>query len=140
MAYDEHWSGSRPGPIAGMEWCRNVAAYALSAIGREKLIMGLPFYGRAWIDPSPAKAYTYPQIETLLDENGVREIRREEGIPNFEYESSVVVRGYYEDAASLAARLRMYRDMDVRAVGFWRLGQESPAVWDALRLGEPYTE
>jgi hypothetical protein len=140
MAYDEHWGGSEPGPIAGMEWCRKVAAYALSAIGREKLIMGLPFYGRAWIDPSPAKAYTYPQIETLLSENDVQEIRREEGIPNFEYESSVVVRGYYEDAASLAARLRMYRDMDVRAVGFWRLGQESPGVWDALRLGGPSAE
>jgi hypothetical protein len=140
MAYDEHWSGSRPGPIAGMEWCRNVAAYALSVIGPEKLIMGLPFYGRAWIEPSPAKAYTYPQIETLLSENGVREIRREGGIPSFEYEIPVAVKGWYEDAASLAARLRMYRDMEVRAVGFWRLGQESPAVWDVLRLGKAPAE
>jgi hypothetical protein len=137
MAYDEHWGGSEPGPVAGMEWCRNVAAYALSVIGRGKLIMGLPFYGRAWIEPSPAKAYTYPQIETLLSENGVREIQREKGIPSFEYETPVIVKGYYEDAVSLAARLRMYRDMNVRAVGFWRLGQESPAVWDALRLGAP---
>ncbi|MDR2135606.1 MAG: glycoside hydrolase [Treponema sp.] len=134
MAYDEHWAGSAPGPIAGMAWCRDVAAYARSVIGREKLVMGIPFYGRAWIDPSPAKAYTYPQIETLLGENGVREILRDGDIPGFEYETPVVVRGYYEDAVSLAARLALYRGMDVRAVGFWRLGQESPAVWDALRL------
>jgi hypothetical protein len=134
MAYDEHWATSAPGPIASLDWCRNVAAYARSVIGRDKLVMGLPFYGRAWIDPSPAKAYTYPQIESLLSENGVREIRRDGEIPNFEYETSVVVKGYYEDAASLAARLSLYRGMDVRAVGFWRLGQESPAVWDALRL------
>jgi spore germination protein YaaH len=134
MAYDEHWGGSEPGPIAGMEWCRNVAAYAISVIGGGKLIMGLPFYGRAWIDPSPAKAYTYPQIETLLRENNVREIQREEGIPAFEYETPVIVKGYYEDALSLAARLRMYSDMGVRAVGFWRLGQENLEVWDVLRL------
>jgi hypothetical protein len=134
MAYDEHWASSAPGPIAGMDWCRNVASYARSVIGREKLIMGLPFYGRAWIDPSPAKAYTYPQIETLLHENDIQEIHREGDIPNFEYETPVVVRGYYEDAVSLAARLALYRGMDVRAVGFWRLGQENTAVWDSLRL------
>jgi spore germination protein YaaH len=114
-----------------------VAAYALSVIGPGKLVMGLPFYGRAWIDPSPAKAYTYPQIETLLRENGAPEIRREDGIPGFEYETPVIVRGYYDDDGSLAARLRMYKDMKVQAVGFWRLGQESPAVWDVLRLDGP---
>jgi hypothetical protein len=135
MAYDEHWGGSSPGPVAGMDWCRNVAAYALSVIGREKLIMGLPFYGRAWIDPNPAKAYTYPQIENLLKESGVRETGREGGIPNFEYETPVSVKAYYEDALSLASRLRMYRDMDVRAVGFWRLGQEDLRAWNALELG-----
>jgi spore germination protein YaaH len=134
MAYDEHWGGSEPGPVASMEWCRNVAAYALSVIGRGKLIMGLPFYGRAWIDPSPAAAYTYPQIESLLRKNQVQEIRREDEIPSFEYETPVTVKGYYEDAVSLGARLRMYNDMKVRAVGFWRLGQENTAVWDLLRL------
>ncbi|MDR2028630.1 MAG: glycoside hydrolase, partial [Treponema sp.] len=45
MAYDEHWSTSAPGPIASLPWCKRVAEYALSVIGREKLIMGLPFYG-----------------------------------------------------------------------------------------------
>ena len=47
MAYDEHWSTSAPGPIASLPWCRRVANYCLDAIGKEKLIMGLPFYGRA---------------------------------------------------------------------------------------------
>jgi hypothetical protein len=135
MAYDEHWGGSPPGPIAGMDWCRDVASYALSVIGPDKLIMGLPFYGRAWIDPSPARAYTYPQIETMLNDRGAG-IRRDQGIPSFEYEIPVLVRGYYEDALSTAARLRMYRDLGVRAVGFWRLGQENPGVWDTLILGE----
>ena len=69
-----------------------------------------------------------------MGENKIREIHREEDIPSFEYETPVVVRGYYEDAVSLAARLALYRGMDVRAVGFWRLGQENTAVWDTLRL------
>jgi spore germination protein YaaH len=29
----------------------------------------------------------------------------------------------------------MYRSMGVKAVGFWRLGQETPGVWRLMRLG-----
>lgn len=34
MAYDEHWSSSVPGPVASIDWCRKVAAYALSRVDR----------------------------------------------------------------------------------------------------------
>jgi spore germination protein YaaH len=134
MAYDEHWATSAPGSIAGMEWCRNVANYALPVIGPEKLIMGLPFYGRAWSNPDPARAYTYQGIESLLSGNGNPEILREESVPTFEYEVPVLVRVYYEDEVSISSRLEMYRAIGVRSVGFWRLGQETPAVWNTLRL------
>jgi spore germination protein YaaH len=140
MAYDEHWSTSVPGPIASLSWCKNVADYALKTIGPEKLIMGIPFYGRAWghINPStPAwgsKAYLYSGIETILNENNVNEIRRENGIPTFDYETSVSVKVYYEDDYSLSARMELYKSMGIGSIGFWRLGQETPAVWDILGL------
>jgi spore germination protein YaaH len=110
-----------------------VAEYALSVIGREKLIMGLPFYGRAWGD-NPSKAYLYSSIETLKDENHISEIRRENGIPTFDYEVPVSVKVYYEDDYSLSARMELYKSLGARAIGFWRLGQETPAVWKILRL------
>jgi hypothetical protein len=135
MAYDEHWSGSKPGPIASMEWCRRVAAHALKTIGPEKLIMGIPFYGRAWGHINPSGAYIHSGIKTLVKENN-SEISRENGIPTFEYVTPVSVKVYYEDDHSLAARMSLYRHMGVNAVGFWRLGQETPAVWNFLRLGD----
>jgi hypothetical protein len=134
MAYDEHWSGSAPGPIASMAWCKNVANYALQVIGREKLIMGLPFYGRAWGNVTTSQAYVYSTIERIQNENRVTEIRRENGIPTFDYEVPVSVKVYYEDDYSLAVRMDMYRSMGVNAVGFWRLGQETLAVWNLLKL------
>jgi spore germination protein YaaH len=134
MAYDEHWSTSAPGPIASLPWCRRVAEYALSVIGREKLIMGLPFYGRAWGDSNPSKAYLYSSIETLLGAMDDVEIRRENGVPTFDYEVPVAVKVYYEDDYSLSVRMEMYRALGARAIGFWRLGQETPAVWNILRL------
>jgi spore germination protein YaaH len=134
MAYDEHWSSSAPGPIASLPWCKRVAAYALSIIGPEKLIMGLPFYGRAWGNTNPSKAYLYSSIETLLNKNHISEIRRENGIPTFDYEIPVAVKVYYEDDYSLSARMELYKSLGARAIGFWRLGQETPAVWNILRL------
>jgi spore germination protein YaaH len=135
MAYDEHWSASEPGPIASLPWCKRVAEYALSVIGREKLIMGLPFYGRAWGNSNPSRAHLYSSIETLRDENHISEIRRENGIPTFDYEVPVAVKVYYEDDYSLSVRMELYKSLGVRSVGFWRLGQETPAVWKILRLG-----
>jgi spore germination protein YaaH len=134
MAYDEHWSTSAPGPIASLPWCGRVADYALSIMGREKVIMGLPFYGRAWGDRNPSKAYLYSSIETLLTENNITEIHRENGIPTFDYEVPVAVKVYYEDDYSLSARMELYKSQGIRAIGFWRLGQETPAVWNILRL------
>jgi spore germination protein YaaH len=134
MAYDEHWSSSEPGPIASLPWCKNVANYALRVIGRDKLVMGIPFYGRAWGHINPSRAYLHSGIETIISENGVSEIRRENGIPTFDYEAPVAVKVYYEDDYSLSARMELYKSLGVASIGFWRLGQETPAVWNILRL------
>ncbi|MDR0289561.1 MAG: glycoside hydrolase [Treponema sp.] len=134
MAYDEHWSGSEPGPIASLPWGRNVATHSLSVIGREKLIMGLPFYGRAWGRPNHSQAHVYSGIERVIRENKVTEIKRTNGIPHFEYQIPVTVKVYYEDEYSLSARMEMYRAMGVAAIGFWRLGQEKTAAWQYLKL------
>ena len=134
MAYDEHWSGSKPGPIASMGWCQRVAKYSLEVIGKEKLIMGLPFYGRSWGSVNPNKAYIYSTIEEIIKEQKITNIERENGIPLFKYVVPVSVTVYYEDDYSLSARLEMYKKMGVTAVGFWRLGQETPFFWPIIEL------
>ena len=133
MAYDEHWSTSAPGPIASLPWCRNVARYALEVIGEEKLIMGLPLYGRTWGNINPNRAFFYSGIERIHREYGSPEIRREEGIPTYIYETPLRVTVYYEDNYSLATRMDMYSKMGVSSVGFWRLGMESPTFWSLVK-------
>jgi len=137
MAYDEHWSTSAPGPIASMGWCQRVARYSLDTIGPEKLIMGLPFYGRSWGNVNANRAYIYSSIEEIIREQSIESISRETGIPTFKYEIPLSVTVYYEDDYSLSNRLDMYKAMGVRAAGFWRLGQETPAFWPLLRLEGP---
>jgi len=134
MAYDEHWSGSKPGSVASMQWCKKVAEYSLGVIGKEKLIMGLPFYGRAWGDYTPSRALVYTTTEKIIDEHKIKEIRRENGIPVFEYSKTVSIVVYFEDAYSLCTRMEMYKKMGVASIGFWRVGQETTDVWNYITL------
>lgn len=134
MAYDEHWSGSSPGPIASMDWCRRVSEFALSQMDRDKLVMGMPFYGRAWAETKLAKAYKFSSLEILRKEKSIRNIARKEGIPWFEYRETVGVKVFFEDVESIASRSALYRDQGVREVSFWRLGQEDPGIWKELSI------
>ena len=134
MAYDEHWSTSAPGPIASMGWCYRVALHSLNIIGQEKLIMGLPFYGRSWGNITPNRAYIYSGIEEIIQAQDITVIGRENGIPTFKYDTNLTVTVYYEDEYSLSARLEMYKRMGIHSVGFWRLGQETPAFWQVIKL------
>jgi len=132
MAYDEHWSTSAAGPVASMDWCARVASYAASRLEPRKLVMGLPFYGRAWGDKKPNRAYKYSGVKSLADEKGVGVFFRENEVPWFRYEETVTVDVYYDDAESTEYRARMYRDSGIGAVAFWRLGQEDPEFWARL--------
>ena len=134
MAYDEHWSGGQPGPIASMDWSRRVAAHSLDIIGREKLIMGMPFYGRRWGNIAPNMAFIFSGIQNIINEENIRLIDRINGIPNFRYNTNVTMTVFYEDEQSLSLRMDMYRNMGVQAVGFWRFGQETPAFWQYITL------
>jgi hypothetical protein len=134
MAYDEHWAGSAPGPVASMGWCRAVADFGLKSIGIEKLVMGIPFYGRSWGDKSTSRAMSHSTTEWHRQEYGAKNFRRVNGIPTFTYDVNVQVTVYYEDVYSLAARMLMYRNQGVQNVGFWRLGQEPVAIWRYIKL------
>jgi hypothetical protein len=134
MAYDEHWANSKPGPVASMNWCRAVADFGLKSVGPEKLVMGIPFYGRGWGDKSTSRALIYSTTEWHKQQYGADDFRRVNGIPTFTYDVNVKVTVYYEDVYSLTARMRMYRNQGVQNIGFWRLGQEPVRVWRYIKL------
>ena len=133
MGYDEHWGGGTAGPVASLRWCRSVADYSLRVIGKEKLVMGIPFYGRAWVDQNHHRALVYSTTERLINTYRA-DVKRENGIATFDYKATVSVKVYYEDEYSISSRLEMYKSMGVNAVGFWRIGQETPRVWETIKI------
>jgi spore germination protein len=137
MAYDEHWRTGSPGPIASVEWCRQVSRFARQNVPSHKLVMGLPLYGRVWQVDEVARALKYPDTLDLIKRCDKNPSRTEEGIPFFLFQTTVKAEVYYEDLSSLTAKLRLYRDEGIEAVGFWRVGQGPAALWKRLSVREP---
>ena len=73
MAYDYSWSSGPPGSIAPQDWVDKVAAYATSQMPREKVLIGLAFYGYDWnrTTGGRARALLYPQAVSLAKQHGV---------------------------------------------------------------------
>jgi spore germination protein len=134
MAYDEHWSTSAPGPVASLSWCARVVDYAVSAVPADRIVMGLPLYGRAWQDKKLARALRFANVQDVLDETGGTASYTSELGAYFEYTENVVVKVFYDDERSLAEKLGLYVRKGIRAVSFWRIGQGPPSLWSMIEI------
>jgi len=132
MAYDEHWSGSPPGPVASLAWCAKVADYATSAIDKSKIVMGLPLYGRAWQDKKLATALRYEAVQDLAALKSSQTSYTSDLGAYFEYSENVLVRVFYDDIRSLIEKLNLYVDRQISAVSFWRIGLGPPELWTSI--------
>lgn len=137
MAYDEHWSGSRPGPVASYDWCDKVSEYAVSVIPKDRLVMGIPFYGRSWQDKKHDRALRFSTAQNLIKENTDDMVPLKGSDPGFEFEDSVKVTVYYETPDSIMKKAHIYQSDGIQGIGFWRVGQESREIWDILSKGDP---
>jgi spore germination protein len=72
MTYDYSWASGPAGSIAPQEWVDKVAAYAVSQIPLEKVLVGLAFYGYDWNKTlgGKARALLYPQAAALAKQHG----------------------------------------------------------------------
>lgn len=137
MAYDEHWRTGSAGPIASVDWCQRVCRFAKENVPSDKLVMGLPLYGRAWQEETMARSLTFNQTQDLLRLLSKTPSRDKGDTPFFEYWQPAKLKVFYEDMESLSAKLTMYRDEGIQVVGFWRIGQGPLDLWRRLCLRDP---
>ena len=135
MAYDEHWRTGQPGPIASAGWCKEVVDYAQQTIAPDKLVMGLPLYGRVWQDETVARALKYPQTLDLWQQVSKPMVKRgPDKTPYFNYQTTVKASVYFEDVQSLTEKLALYQSKGVQGIGFWRIGQGPAAIWESVKI------
>jgi spore germination protein YaaH len=132
MAYDEHYRGGDPGPIASLPWCEKIYSYALATIDSDKLVMGIPLYGRSWQTPGLAHAYKNSDIVDELLKKGIKSTWHPKTGGTYSFTETVTIAVYYETLQSLEAKLNLYSRQPIRGIACWRIGQEPEGFWKQL--------
>ncbi len=142
MAYDEHWSSGPPGPIGSATWVRRVLEYATSVIPREKVVLGVPFYGRDWQEDGGSKSHTSKSVGELIAEVKPEikwDDERKYHWFSYKADDGTKHEVWYEDPDSMRHKIALAQEFGVAGISIWRLGNEHPDYWKLLakyRKGE----
>jgi spore germination protein YaaH len=134
MAYDHHYSGGPPGPVASYGWVQQNVAAALKQAPAKRLVLSIGMYGYDWVNNGAAgAAATVPDVtaKQMASRYGAR-IRyiASESQNEFTYSQSGVAHVvWFMGDRSAKARVALARQYHLAGVSLWRLGMEDPQFW-----------
>ena len=167
MAYDESYMGGEAGPVASYSFVENTIKKALTEVPKEKLLLGIPFYGRYWKNGAAQGGYGVSNIEVarlVNTYNGSVYFDNEKKSPYAvitinpkdvkPYISGSMLESgtytiWYENEASIKSKLELVNKYDLKGTGSWSLGQETKDTWNYYSLwlnghysknGHPFTD
>ncbi|MFC4559554.1 LysM peptidoglycan-binding domain-containing protein [Virgibacillus kekensis] len=140
MTYEWGWAGGEPLAIAPINEVREVLDYAVTAIPPEKILMGVPLYGRdwriPWIEGTFARTVSPKEAVQLARRYGVPiQYNETYESPFFRYvdENGQEHEVWFEDARSVQAKYQTVKDYGLRGVSYWVLGIPFPENWAVLQ-------
>ena len=145
MAYDYSTSTTPPGPIAPTGWIGEVLDYALSQVDRNKIVLGIPFYGYDWFLGASGEWHgepiTYEKVRDLIRAHNPMILWNrtfggiESNEPYFRYEKDGVEHiVFFQNGDSIRRKLDVADSRYVRGIAIWHLGGEDESNW--AHIGE----
>ena len=132
MAYDEHWSTGRPGPIASLPWFAKVLHERSRDVPANKMVVAIGGYAYDWMDDHPADERTFEEaVLTAKESDGDVHLDRVSLNPTFDYadDDDKIHHVWMLDAVTAFNELRVIQGIAPKGVALWRLGSEDPALW-----------
>jgi uncharacterized lipoprotein YddW (UPF0748 family) len=134
MAYD-FYETPGPKPVAPLWWVEECVKYAGKFIPREKLVLGVPNYGKVWDRSGKLiKWLLLPDYQSMRSQGAsftldltTKELRAEvpEGV------------AYYVDGEMAYYRSKLALEYSLAGVAVWRLDLGDPALWETLKNVKP---
>jgi len=140
MTYEWGHTYGPPMAVAPINQVRKVLDYAVTAIPRQKIFMGIPNYGYEWILP-----YVEGRAATTISNTRAVEIAAREGVAiQYDQESQAPFFNYtddqgrkrvvwFEDARSIEAKLKLVNEYNLGGISYWTIGRYFPQNWLVLR-------
>ncbi len=134
MAYDQHWQGGSPGPIAAQDWFVKEVAAARRAIGPDKLVVALGSYAYDW-HGGETDALTIEEAWLDAHDSSAKVVFDPvSGNAGFAFEDDGQHHSVWMlDAASSWNEMQALKHLGIDDVALWRLGSEDPGFWEDLR-------
>lgn len=146
MAYDEHYSGDKIGPVASINFVENGIINTLKEVPNEKVILGLPFYTRIWateIVDGQEKSYRVGDysIDTAMqrfkDNNAEFRYDATTGYQYGEYTiekngNTVTYKAWLEDLDSLKLKVDLVNKYNLKGTAGWRRGLEPDGTFEMI--------
>jgi len=150
MAYD--FSTAEPGPMAPLDWVEDVVDAAIDAAGGpEKLVLGVPLYGRNWViatdgecpesapgqqdvrlvnvDDLIARRSATPAFDPVAGESS---FTYQVGFPEGDPECTQTRQVHYMDAQGAGLRMQMSVDKGLLGVSLFAFGYDDEALWTGI--------
>jgi len=149
MNYDQHQTGSGPGPIADQDWFLDNLKDVLKVVPKNKIICSLGNYGYDWtmsLPPAGAKPSKHfvPKVlaaeemstpdawQEADDADAQIELDSDSLNVHFAYDDDdahVRHQVWFLDAVTILNQMRAARALGIETFALWRLGSEDNSLW-----------
>ena len=132
MAYDEHNSGSLPGPISSQKYIEAALENAVKQIDPHKLILAIAGYGYDWPKGDNGQDVTYAEALSIAAESAAKVVFDTNTYNlNYNYtdENGIEHSVYFTDAATNFNTMRFATEYGVGGIALWRLGSADNRLW-----------